>query len=237
MLASQEQDLSLLREACYSGAVNYLAHLYLAGDDDAEISGALLGDFVKGRLENLSLPPAIIDGIRLHRSIDSYTDAHPLVIQSRQRLQNRRRVAGIIVDIIYDHFLARHWQAFAVEALDSFCQDRYERLLVHLPSYPPRLQAIVPHMAERDWLGSYAELDNVALALERIGRRLSQPDMLSGVHSDLQRHYSGLEQDFMDFFPELTEQFARHDRLQHPANRQHEHQTQQWPQTFRARNP
>lgn len=197
--------------------MNYLAHLYLAGDDDAEISGALLGDFVKGRLENLALPPAVVDGIRLHRSVDSYTDAHPIVLRSRSRLQNRRRVAGIIVDIVYDHFLATHWQAFANEPLDIFCQDRYQRLLARMSSFPPRLQTIVPHMARTDWLGSYAELDNVAYALERIGRRLSQPDMLTDVLGDLKRHYVGLEQDFMRFFPELKAQFARHDRLAAPC--------------------
>jgi acyl carrier protein phosphodiesterase len=193
--------------------VNYLAHLYLAGDDDAEISGALLGDFVKGRLENLDLAPAIVDGIRLHRSVDSYTDAHPIVIRSRERFQDRRRVSGIIVDIAYDHFLATHWQTFAKEPLDDFCHDRYQRLLARMNTFPPRLRTIVPHMARSDWLGSYAELDNVAYALERIGRRLSQPDMLTDMLDDLERHYTGLEQDFMQFFPELKTQFARHDRL------------------------
>lgn len=188
--------------------MNYLAHLYLADRDDEYIAGALLGDFVKGRLENLDLPPGVVAGIRLHRAIDAYTDAHPVVLRSRTRLAERRRVAGIIVDLIYDHFLAVRWQEFAAEPLPAFCRRSYGSLLARIDEFPPALRRILPHMASHDWLGSYAELDNVALALERIGTRLRRPDTLRGVLSDLERHYQGLERDFLEFFPELVAHVA-----------------------------
>lgn len=86
--------------------MNYLAHLYLAGYEDDWIAGALLGDFAKGRLENLPFVPGVVEGIRLHRAIDSFTDQHPVVRRSRSRLRSRRLVSGIIVDLAYDHFLA-----------------------------------------------------------------------------------------------------------------------------------
>lgn len=188
--------------------MNYLAHLYLAGDDDDWIAGALLGDFVKGRLENIALPAGVIEGIRLHRAIDSFTDQHSTVSRSRARLSQRRLVSGIIVDLAYDHFLALRWSQFAAEPLPLFCDRHYSCLMARKHSFPKKLRTMLPHMVHHDWLGSYAELDNVALALERIGTRLSRPDLLTGVMRDLEQHYLGLEQDFLEFFPEAIEEFA-----------------------------
>lgn len=192
--------------------MNYLAHLYLAGDDDAEISGALLGDFVKGPLDTIALPASVVEGIRLHRQVDSYTDDHPLVAQSRARLNERGLVAGIIVDVVYDHFLVNHWNAFAQESLEDFTQYRYERLLARLAQYPPSLQRMVPMMSQHDWLTSYGDIDTVGLALERIGTRLSRPGLLDGSQADVEKHYQGLEQDFLRFFPEVVANFARNKR-------------------------
>src|SRR5699024_9042586 len=175
--------------------MNYLAHLYLAGDDDAEISGALLGDFIKGPLDTIALPAPVVAGIKLHRQVDSYTDEHPLVTQSRARLSERGLVAGIIVDVVYDHFLVNHWHRFANESLASFTQFRYERLLAWHKKYPPRLQRIVPLMSQDDWLSAYGCIDTVGFALERIGNRLSRPGMLEGAQVDIERHYHGLEED------------------------------------------
>ena len=188
--------------------MNYLAHLYLAGDDDDLAAGALLGDFVKGWLERQPLPSGVIAGIRLHRAIDSFTDQHPVVRRSCARLRHRRLVAGVIVDLAYDHFLAVRWPQFASEPLPAFCARNYRRLLARRHAFPPRLQAMLPHMVRDDWLGSYARLENVALALERIGRRLSRPGLLADVLADLERHYHGLEQDFLEFFPEVVAHFA-----------------------------
>lgn len=197
-----------MAQGCYGVRVNYLAHLYLAGDDDDWIAGALLGDFVKGRLENLPLAPGVVEGIRLHRAIDSFTDQHPVVSRSRARLRRRRLVSGIIVDLAYDHFLAVRWSQFAAEPLPLFCDRSYSCLLARQHSFPQQLRTMLPHMVNHDWLGSYADLDNVALALERIGTRLSRADLLTGVLHDLEQNYLGLEQDFLEFFPEAVTRFA-----------------------------
>ncbi|HLR17344.1 MAG TPA: ACP phosphodiesterase [Alcanivoracaceae bacterium] len=193
--------------------MNYLAHLYLAGDDDAEITGALLGDFVKGPLEKIALPEDIVDGIQLHRAIDSFTDTHPIVERSKQRLASRGLVAGIIVDVVYDHYLVNHWEYFTHERFDAFTHYRYERLLTHLDMFPAPMRKMVPLMCEHDWLGAYGHIENVALALERIGKRLSRPGLLDNVKADLIQHYQGLEEDFFDFFPAVIAQHARQQRI------------------------
>lgn len=108
--------------------MNYLAHLYLAERSVEGLLGSLLGDFVKGPLDD-KYPEAIRRGIVLHRSIDSFTDAHPLHLESRNRIgRARRRYAGIIVDVTYDHFLCRYWSDYSDETLESFVARVYEIL-------------------------------------------------------------------------------------------------------------
>lgn len=193
--------------------VNYLAHLYLAGADSDLLLGAMLGDFAKGRLENLPYSPGVLGGVRLHREIDSFTDAHPRTLISRRRFSPaRRRYAGIIVDLAYDHFLARHWGCFSPLPLAEFTDEAYRQLLARRERLPPTLQRVLPRMAAQDWLGSYAELDTVGRALERIGGRFRRGNPLLGVLTELESAYLGLEEDFLAFFPELAA-FARARRL------------------------
>lgn len=138
--------------------MNYLAHLHLAPDNPAARVGNLLGDFLKPS-HALHLPPALQQGMALHRRIDSHTDRHPLVMQSKSRIAPiRRRYAGILVDIFYDHFLARHWARFCSMPLADFTRRSYAELQAHRQWLPPRLLEILPRMQAEDWLLSYARL-------------------------------------------------------------------------------
>jgi acyl carrier protein phosphodiesterase len=180
--------------------VNYLAHLFLSSQSDDALIGALLGDFVKGPLGE-RYPPAILHAIKLHRSIDTYTDAHAVVLLSKTRVNpSRRRYAGIMVDMFYDHFLARMWADYTDEALDDFVRRVYAILRTRADELPPRLQRIAPGMIESDWLRSYREVDAIARALERMGTRLRRGNGLIGSGADLVRHYTAFEQDFRLFF-------------------------------------
>lgn len=183
--------------------MNFLAHVYLAPTDDAFQAGNLMGDFVRGRVERLALPPELADGIRLHRHIDSFSDAHPLVRRSRRRFHGtRRRVAGIVVDMAYDHFLARHWARFDDRPLTAFTRGVYERLAAQAGHLPPRLERLLPVMRDGDWLASYGTLDALDHALDRMAGRLSRPEALRGAITDVRAAYEGLEADCLAFLPE-----------------------------------
>lgn len=185
--------------------MNYLAHLYLAGDQEPALIGNLLGDFVKGRVENLPYSPPIRRGIRQHRLVDSYSDSHPLVLRSKRRISPlRRRYAGIIIDLCYDHFLALHWSRLADTELEDFCRHAYRVLGEARPWLPAPMPLVVSRMIEGDWLGSYRQLDNVGRALDNIARRFRRPTPLPGAQQELERHYHDLEQDFLAFFPQLV---------------------------------
>jgi acyl carrier protein phosphodiesterase len=186
--------------------MNYLAHAFLARTSPELLIGGLLGDFVKGTLGD-RYTPTIRAGILLHRAIDRYTDAHPTVRSSCALVSPaRRRFAGILVDVFYDHFLALHWLRYVDLPLETFTQQVYATLAPHTASYPERLQRILPHMAANDWLASYAEVESVDAALHGIARRFQRYPravVLADSVQELHLNYAALEQQFLDFFPEL----------------------------------
>ncbi len=186
--------------------MNFLAHVFLAGPDPADRLGGMLGDFVKGPLP-AGLPDEVAAGVALHRRIDSFAEAHPAFRASRARVSaERRRYAGIMVDLFYDHLLARRWEEFSPEPLEDFTAGTYALLARHAALLPPRLAHIFPYMRGEDWLGSYRELSGVGEALDSISRhRLTRPNRLAGAARELEAGYQGFEADFRAFLPDALE--------------------------------
>ena len=185
--------------------MNYLVHLYLAGDNPELRLGGLMGDFVKGPLTQ-RYPPGILAGLRLHRHIDTLAAVSPHCRASRQRLQPRfGHTRAILVDIFYDHFLACHWQDFHPQPLAQFAAATYRLLADHRELLPPGLARIAPRMAEHNWLTSYRERAAVDIALTRIAARLTRPTALGEGGSELDRCSRELLQDFRGFMVEAQE--------------------------------
>lgn len=182
--------------------MNFLAHLHLGGPAPEQMLGSLYGDFVKGPLAGRFAPP-LEAAIRLHRAIDAYTDSHPKVLAALARFSpERRRYAGIILDVFFDHCLARHWQAYHPEPLAHFTTQVYA-VLQRTPDLPGRLAAMAPHMIADDWLGSYQTFDVLGRVLQGISRRLTRPEGLQGAMPELRVLYQLLLEDFKGFYPEL----------------------------------
>ena len=187
--------------------MNYLAHLYLAEDSDESIIGNLLGDFVKGPLKD-EYAPEIIKGIKTHRQVDLFTDSHENFLASKKMISaERRRFAGIIIDLSYDHFLAVNWSEYSSLELSGFIGDTYRLLMRHRKILPEKLQNFLPRMIDEDWLGSYRELEGIGRTLDRISgrlrRRFNRENTLSGAVEEIESNYSRLEDNFREFFPEL----------------------------------
>ncbi len=182
--------------------MNFLAHAFLAGPNTTLQLGGLVGDFVKGPLP-AGLPEDIAAGVRLHRLIDSFADSNPAFQKSRARVSPvRRRVGGIMVDLFYDHFLARHWQEYAAEPLEASTAGFYELLEANAAVLPSRFMAILPTMRRGNWLASYASTAAVSDALDRMARhRFSRPTSLAGAGEELLIDYAGFEADFREFLP------------------------------------
>lgn len=191
--------------------MNYLAHLYLSEPHEEAWLGSLMGDFVKGPLDD-RYGSEITRAIAMHRKIDVFTDAHPVVLQSKSRMSaERRRYAGIMVDVFYDHFLARHWQDFHDEPLAEFTGRVYRVLERYHTVLPERLQRMAPMMMQWDWLGSYADIGSIYSALNRIGQRLKRENRLMNSADELVGNYAQLEADFRAFLPDVLRYAHGHD--------------------------
>lgn len=186
--------------------MNHLAHLCLADGSPDSIVGNLLGDFVKGRPEG-RFAPAIARGIRLHRAVDTFTDRHPVVRRAVSRIHPaRRRFAPIAIDMAFDHFLARSWSESDPADFAHARQHAYAVLNARRADLPPRLRAILPSLTEDDWLGSYANLQGITHALERMSRRLSRrQEALAGTARDIEIAYDALANDFRSYWPDARE--------------------------------
>ena len=186
--------------------MNFLAHALLAGASSADRAGGVLGDFVKGRLDPVpaGLSHALAQGLILHRRIDRFADTHPAFLHSRARISPaRRRVSGIMVDVFYDHFLARHWSLFSPQSLTDFAAETYALVSVHGRPLPSSFVPLFERMKAENWLVRYRETAYVADVLERMARyRLRAPNPLEGAGVELLADYAGFESDFFAFLPD-----------------------------------
>ena len=192
--------------------MNYLAHAWLARDADDAILGAILGDFVFGQSGLQDWSPAVRAEIVRHRRIDQYTDAHPAVVAARGLFDDAglRRYAGIVLDVYFDHCLARGWSRWNEGPLEDFTARVYRVLDEHRDQLPSRLRAIAPRMAAHDWLGSYANRANVDHAVRGIATRLSRNgDKLVACLDVLRVEEPRIDAAFDAFFPDLRESVER----------------------------
>lgn len=187
--------------------MNFLAHFLLSANEDDLRLGNLLGDVVKGRVERYDHPGVserMRTGIRLHRTIDSFSDGHPVVRRSKQRIAARYgRLSGVIVDVYYDHVLAREWATHGEATLPAFADDVYRTLRANLDRLPAEVHPLVQAMARGDWLAGYADIANIDRALRGMARRARVAAGIGTAAEELARDYDALAVDFAEFFPEL----------------------------------
>ena len=185
--------------------MNFLAHLYLSGPNEAVMLGNFLADFIR-KSEDQHYPQEVQRGIRLHRRIDTYTDRHPLVVQGTRRLRRRHgHYAPVIIDIFYDYFLSRNWSRFDDRPLAAFSRWAYAVLLAQRHLLPEPVDRQLYHMVADDWLTGYGDPGRLAGVFRRLRRRMSRPRYLDGVMETLDLETPALEAEFLDFFPQAIE--------------------------------
>ena len=184
--------------------MNFLAHLYLSGDDPEIQLGNFIGDFVKGRNPELMYPEKVALGIQAHRLIDQFTDSHPLVRSSKDRIRAKyRHYSGVIVDIYYDHFLALQWTDYHPVPLQDFAKGVYRMVEEQRAIVPERAMAMLPWMVKGDWLTSYSKIEGIRKVLTGMSRRTPYTSGMEYAADDLAEHYDALADEFNRFLPEV----------------------------------
>jgi acyl carrier protein phosphodiesterase len=183
--------------------MNFLAHLYLSGPSETLLIGNFIADFVRGK-QHEEYPKPIQTGILLHRSIDTFADQHEAGKRSALRLRpHYGKYAPVLVDIFYDHFLAKNWHRYHAQPLPDYATWVYSILKKHIADLPPLVQQIVPRMAEQDWLSNYATLWGIEKSLEGISRRATFENNMDKALVQLEAEMELFQSDFDQFFPDM----------------------------------
>lgn len=185
--------------------MNYLAHTALAKPNPYSLVGNLLGDFCKGvQLEQLPAP--ILAGLANHRAVDRFTDQHPAVLQAKHYFSvQRRRFAGIALDVLFDHFLIRHWQRFYPQSFVHYKRNLYTELANAEYLMPETMAMTMRSVRTHDWFATYQQLPQLGIALDCIAKRIRFNNQFAGIISEIQPRYAELEQSFLLFYPQLQQ--------------------------------
>jgi acyl carrier protein phosphodiesterase len=183
--------------------MNYLAHIFLSGIDEEVIIGNFIGDYVKGKDYN-KFKPGVKKGILLHRRIDTFTDKHKIISQSKSYFASRyHKYAGIIIDILYDHFLVLNWNRFSPETLEAFKENVFDYLKKNYAILPERVQFFVPSFIKNDWIGVYSTVEGIIMVLSRMSMRTTLPDHSEFAREVIHKYYIQLESEFLIYFPDI----------------------------------
>ena len=185
--------------------MNFLAHIFLSGEDDFVKIGNFMADGIHGK-KYLHFQETIQKGILLHRAIDSFTDAHPTFRQSTKRLHERyHHYSGVIVDVFYDHFLAKNWKHYSEESLDNYVARFYQSLYDNYELLTERTQHLLPYMAEQNWLVSYQTTEGIQQILTQMDRRTKNKSNMQFSVNELVLYSTEFENEFTLFFKELID--------------------------------
>lgn len=183
--------------------MNYLAHIYLSGEDEELKIGNFIADSIKGN-KFKHLPEKIREGIVLHRALDTFTDKHPALRKSTHRLHSAYgHYSAVIVDILYDHFLAKNWEKYSEIPLFDYTQDFYQLLKNNYEILPARVQQFLPYMIQDNWLYNYATLEGIGKILFQMDIRTKNISRMKYATKELKLHYPLFESEFTVFFSEM----------------------------------
>ncbi len=183
--------------------MNFLAHLYLSGADEKLKIGNFIADSVKGSSFN-KYPAGIARGITLHRAIDHFSDTHPIFLKSVERLRpNYKKYAGVLVDIFYDHFLAKNWKEYSDISLSQYSKQAYKLMLKNALLMPAKSMMFLRYAIRTNRLESYANLQGIEEVLYGMSRRTTFKSNMELAGKELKQYYSQFETEFKEFFTEI----------------------------------
>lgn len=183
--------------------MNFLAHLYLSENYPKIMIGNFIADHIKGN-QFTHLDPTIQKGIKLHREIDTFTDSHKITRMSKRRLHKRYGLfAGIVIDIFYDHYLAKNWSNYSAIPLKIYVNSFYDLVYSYQEVLPEKTLKMIPYMIKYDWLFNYQYKEGIKNVLEGMNRKTNNKGQIDLAIHDLRKLDKDFEKDFELFFTDL----------------------------------
>ena len=189
--------------------MNHLAHLYLSSDNEEEMVGQFIADAVKGNDFNL-YSPNIRQGILLHRWVDSFTDTHDLVKELRAAYRpNLGLYSGVLIDLVFDHYLAKDFQSHSGRELEEFQQFTFDVLNKHEDTFPDKMKHYFFHMKDKEFMLKYAHPAGMAVIVRQMGMRNPRGESLIAAGEIFDNYVEMASDYFPKFFEELKNEFEQ----------------------------
>ena len=183
--------------------MNFLAHIYLSGDSRELLIGNFIGDYVKGK-DYEKYPPAIQEGIIMHRKIDWFTDDHAITKMAKKLVREEYGLySGIVIDIFYDHFLSARWEQYSEMSLREYVRNRYRILDTGFSIFPVGVKTWFPYFIKSNWLEAYTSFHGLIMVFKRMSYRTSLPDHSEYAVEQLQKNYDEMQGYFDEFFNDI----------------------------------
>lgn len=183
--------------------MNFLAHLYLSGNNQELMLGNFIGDYVKGK-QYEKYPPTVQKGILLHRKIDGFADSHPIVKTSANRFkESYGRYSSVVIDVVYDHYLAQLWNNYSDIPLHQFVSNTHQYFIKNYFKLPNRVKGFLPFLIKTRRLENYKNLEDIEQSLAIMARNTSLPDKSKEAIEVMELHYAALQTEFITFFDEI----------------------------------
>lgn len=192
--------------------MNYLGHLYFSNEDTELMYYNLLGDFVKGS-NFKEYSDKEIYGIKLHREIDSYIDSHPSVLELLHLLyKDLPKIAGVAVDLYFDHLLAKNWTNFHAKKLEDFVNDFYNYPIDITKYNNPKYELVITKMQQYNWLKNYQYVEGLERASKGLSNRISFKNDLGKALNIFEKHKVIIESTFHAYMNDAIPYFEEYHR-------------------------
>ena len=190
--------------------MNYLAHALLSKRNIDYQIGNLLADPLKGRKWS-DATDFHISGMKMHAAIDAFTDSNDTVFSSKFGLGRKGHLKGVVIDVVYDHFLTKHWDKFSIQDFEVFVNNFNCEAPRNFGNLPCEASRFIENIASHNILGSYRDLSGVEVVFNRIDKRLSErvlkKESTISYMNAVESNYEAIEKDFLLFFPQLISMF------------------------------
>lgn len=185
--------------------MNFLAHIQLSGSIEEVILGNFIADQIRGQ-NYLNYSPLMQQGILLHRFIDSFTDSHSIYRKSKHRLHERfGHYSGVIMDIVYDHYLTRNFHLYETTPLEMYAENFYSLLKKHQQILPSSINKMSSYMIRDNWLVQYSTLEGLEKILYQMDHRTKKRVDMAKAIEEVQKFDQDFNQEFLTFYSELSE--------------------------------
>lgn len=188
--------------------MNYLAHFYLSYGDPEILVGNFLGDFVR-KSEMDALPKRVQEGVLIHREIDRFMDTHEIVKQSKEKLKRHGHYASVIIDVLYDHYLAKKWSSYHNVELNKYAGECYAILRGYEHLFNEKASMFFYYMQKRNWIQVYPTIEGISGILFSMSKRTPYETTMGSAGEDLKEFYTEFEKEFLEYFPLIEEHVNR----------------------------